>query len=365
MTNYYVSEDGAGTGQGTSVDNAMAIANLGYQTYMWIAGTVPYTAGDTLHIMRNSDGSAVELTTTASVDLGYNNSGSSSAPLIITGCDSDGVIDGVRTNLEFTGSPFGNYWWRLGTSCDYVRFQHLEVNLVDDDHQLIKQTAGATAGEYITAYNIHGTNGARCITLEGVGAKIHNCYAKDMTDYGFVLTGNGSQVISNCVAIDATDSASNANFYISETAYMVNCYSEGGSGYGVRVAGDNASVVSCTINGAGVDGIQSEHHGFTAINNIISNNTVYGLDDNGADDLNISDYNLYYNNTAGNRVAMGKGFHDIDDLNPLFTDIANYDASVGINSPAWRAGTNNDTIGYTRRPPNLEEATRYNSGGRY
>ena len=368
MTNYYISEDGAGTGVGTSVDNAMAIAVLGYQTYLASPSSggsgLEYTGGDTLHIMRNSDGTPIELTTTAQVTLSSYQSGTSSAPLYITGCDSSGTIDGVRTKFECT-SLSGN-WWNLTSDCDYVRFQHLEVDCDGASVDIVESASGATAGEYNTAYNIHGTNGARCITFRGKGAKIHNCYAKDMSEYGFVLTGNGTQIISNCVAIDATDSTGSSNFYISEEAFMVNCYSEGGAGYGVKVAGDNASVISCTINNAGVDGIRSEHHGFTAINNIISNNGAYGIDDNGADDLNISDYNLYYNNTAGSshRDDIAKGLHDIDDLDPLFADIQDshvtaYDYSVNNKSPAWRAGTNGDTIGASLRAQHKSSTARY------
>jgi hypothetical protein len=347
MATFHVSENGAGLGNGSNVANAVAFNDLYLDAY-GNGSAGEFAGGHTVLLMRNSDGSEWEVDPSTECELFDYNTGTSSAPLIISGCNHLGVIDGVRTKIKYTASA--DYMFKLGLGANYVRFQHLEVDCNDLCDIIINAQGGATAGEYPTAYNIHGINGARCVSFRGKGAKIHNCYAKDMSAYGFVLTGNGSQIISNCVAIDATDSSGNSNFYLADTAYMVNCYSEGGAGYGVKVAGDNASILSCTINDAGVNGILSEHHGFTAINNIISNNTLYGLDDNGADDLNISDYNLYYNNTGGNRYDMGKGFHDIDNLNPLFTDTANYDASVGSNSPAWRAGTNGDTIGYTRRP---------------
>ena len=353
MSDHWVAESGAGTQSGLSFANRMAFSSLYLPMVYGFIGD-----GDTVYIVRNEDDSPIEIYLVQAVEVAPSASGTSTNPLTITGCNHLGVVDGKRTKIKIiTGSI--SYVFRVGLTCDYVRFQHLEFDCNDLCGIPITQVGGATAGEYPTAYNIHATNGERCVSFRGKGAKIHNCYAKDMTDYGFVLTGNGSQIISNCVAIDATDDSGNSNFYISETAYMVNCYSEGGAGFGVRVAGDNASVVSCTINGAGVDGIQSEHHGFTAINNIISNNTVYGLDDNGADDLNISDYNLYYNNTSGNRVDIGKGFHDIDDEDPLFSNITAYDYSVGPKSPAWRAGANNDTIGAPLRAKHKSPIARY------
>ena len=340
---YWAAESSVGTGIGNDAANPVALSSLHTPLGWGLAA-----AGDTIYIMRNEDDSPIEVSMFAGIDLGLSNSGSSTAPFIITGCDHEGNIDGKKTKIKIVTSAI-SYLFNVGLTCDYVRFQHLEVDCDDLCDIVINQSGGATAGEYPTAYNIHGTNGKRCVSFRGKGAKISNCYAKDMTDYGYVLTGNGSQVMTNCVAIDCSG-AGQSNFYLADTAYMINCYSGGGSGPAVKVAGDNAAVINCTLNDSPLSGILSDHHGFVSFNNIISNNGAYGIDDNGADDLNISDYNLYYSNTSGNRLDMGKGFHDIDDLNPLFTDIANHDASVGSNSPAWRAGTNNDTIGYTRRP---------------
>tara|TARA_R110002020_G_scaffold21429_5_gene72802 strand:- start:1735 stop:2811 length:1077 start_codon:yes stop_codon:yes gene_type:complete len=346
MADHWCSESGSTPFNGLTPSGSIALSSL-YLPLLY--GMI--SAGDTIYIMRNEDDSPLELYLASVPYIGSTHSTSSTSFLTITGCDSDGVVDGKRTKIKHinaTAIQFG-----IAANAHYVRFRNLEVDCDDLCGIVIDQSSGVTAGEYPSAYNIYGTNGDECIHFEGKGARIHNCYAKDMTDYGFSLTGDGTPSISNSVAINCTDDSSKSNFYVgssAEAAHMVNCYSEGGSGYGVELDCDDASVISCTINNAGEDGILNDHEGFIAINNIISNNGGYGIDDNGADDLNVSDFNLYYNNDSGHRDDMAKGSNDIDDLNPLFTDTANYDASVGSDSPAWRAGTNGDTIGYTRRP---------------
>ena len=341
---YYAAETARGSQDGETAADACAFGGL------YLLGGV----GDNYYLCRNEDGSAWELDS-AGDDLHITafNDGSSTNPKIISGCNHLGVIDGVRTKFKFSADPNEMFYLESGT--EYVRFENIEVDMDGESIDVIE--CDGTTGNYCIANNIHAYNGNRCVSFRGSNCRIHNCYAKDMAEYGYVLTGGGNGMISNCIAIKCGTGSSEAGYYLTDGASVVNSLASECLGHSVRVVGDYCSVIGNTLDQSGDRAgsnpraaIKSSGNALTVINNIISNSNDYGLQDNGGNELNLSDYNLFFNNATANYRYQNAGIHDITG-NPLFTDPANYDYSIGINSPAWRAGTNNDTIGYTRRPP--------------
>lgn len=350
MPTFYAAETAAGLEDGSSVANACTFGTL------YLRGAV----GDNYYLCRNEDGSAWELDS-AGDDLHITafNDGSSTNPKIISGCNHLGVIDGVRTKFKFTADP--NEMFYLESDTEYVRFENIEVDMDGEDMDVIESdgTLG-TAAKYCIANNIYAYNGNRCVSFRGPNCRIHNCYAKDMKEFGFVLTGPGNGIISNCVAINCGRWSSEAAYYITDGCSLVNSVASGSWGANTaihaRAVGDFCSIIGNTFDGAGDHAIESQGNGLIVANNILSNAGEYGNENNGGNELNLSDYNLYYNNTSGNYYYQNAGIHDITG-DPLFTDPDNYDFSVNNKSPAWRAGTNGDTIGASLRAPHKSSSS--------
>ncbi|MFW6134287.1 MAG: carboxypeptidase regulatory-like domain-containing protein [Elusimicrobiota bacterium] len=105
-------------------------------------------------------------------------------------------------------------------------------------------------------------------------------------------------------------------------------------------ASQRAYVYSNTIAGNGSDGVHNiENHILYLKNNIITNNTGYGI--NGGENTS-SVYNNYFGNVSADYNNISAGTGDIS-VNPLFVDPANGDFHLKPNSPCIDAGDPSET----------------------
>ena len=190
------------------------------------------------------------------------------------------------------------------------------------------------------------------VANSGFGPVTYNdCISYDNYDYGLYAenpyAGEGHGFAADDGAYDITYNRciaygnDGAGFSINggEDIQLNNCISSGNTNHGVW-SGPVAEYIiyNSTINGNTLDGISVFGGGSATVNNtIISNNTDYGFDGNAIGTFT-EDYNLFYNNTTGDRDDIGTGSNSITG-DPQFVNPTNNNFRLKSTSPAIDGGT--------------------------
>ena len=159
LTDYYVTDAGAGTGDGSSIANAMSFSR--FTDYMVTGGSYTASPGDRFNII----GAITGRTTTTDT---WVNGGNSTSPVVVRGWKSDNTT-------PYTGRTGGNSL------------------LITTDYPTITYTTGRinVTGNFIEIENLSVTsNSASAAVTLAANCSITRCY---ITSGG---TGSGSQALS-------------------------------------------------------------------------------------------------------------------------------------------------------------------------
>jgi hypothetical protein len=174
-----------------------------------------------------------------------------------------------------------------------------------------------------------------------------------VTAHNCTFMHNASSAITSCNSLNVT-----------------NCIIASNGLHGIYMnIGMLTIITNCIIYGNSNDGISSRNGVPLISNSIVANNGGYGLDlDTGLGPVLFLDYNLFYNNTSGNRGFIA-GAHDLA-TDPLFMDAANGDFRLQAGSPCINAGYPSGDIGALQRAQgtipaveDVEAGVSYNVGG--
>lgn len=336
--------------------------------------TSPLAAGHTINVrgLGSDDPSAIDYNYKGTTTDGYwssNPNGSSAAGHI--------VLRG------YNGRPLIQHSGLLVYAVTYWHLENLKFKLVASASTFLNYgIIGMDANLRINTVrnvivDLNGSDGV------GIGAStVVDCEVRNTgggaagtapaiycADYGGEISGNTIVDVRG----NGIQSAGQAPLASSSMTVVNNIISNvGGDGIKLNHTSYGSVVVGNTIDGCGGDAIEVSEaamiDGATIKNNIISNNTGYGIKcSTGTTALNDRrstgkiDYNNIYNNTAGAYNGISAGAHDTY-LDPQYTNAGALDFSVGANMkaigfPGAFRGTT--TTGYL----DLGAAQRQEAGG--
>jgi len=151
---------------------------------------------------------------------------------------------------------------------------------------------------------------------------------------GVNFTSLGAGVITGCWIHDNAKGIVLSAFSTSISHNIIEDNSGDGIDVNLITASAFLEIHNNTIDGNGGDGIADLGSWRVAIfNNVMSNNTGYGISGDSGVMPCLCDYNDFYNNTAGAQLNVPAGANDLA-LDPQYTDAANNDFSIGTNLKA-------------------------------
>jgi len=273
ITEFYVTDAGAGSGAGTSEANAMSYAT--FQDYMAAAGTFTAAAGSRFNIK----GSLTDRTTTTDT---WFNPGTLTSPIIIRGYGTT-ITDGYQGRntagaLVTTNMPTMTYTTGgITVTGAFIIVESMQITTARSGYSISFSTG--TDGVILRSNVINsGTNTAS----GGIGLSAARTLAFDcdvnMTGASGGATASGILVFaSGCVADSCrikcvSASCAGINGFGAATIFGNTIYGSGAGGIGIKVDVNSAScfIRSNTIVGCGGDGIDFIT-GMTGIQKIIGN----------------------------------------------------------------------------------------------
>lgn len=300
LTDYYVTDAGAGSANGSSIANAMSFAT--FTDYMVTGGSFTAAPGDRFNII----GSITARTTT--IDT-WVNGGNATSPVVVRGWTSGGTTAyGGRTNgngpLITTNFPTISYTTgRINLTGSWILVECLSITGAPSTAVI---TLGAECAIKSCAVVNSSTNvSAAAITAAATGNQVFDCDA--------TLTGasGGTAAINNQAGASCSDSCRIT--VVSSTAPGIICnnvsiiygntiYGNGGPGITMPTTSGrpwirNNTIVGCS--GDGIDIITGTTGLQRVIGNMITDNGGYGVDFNSAAVGAFVAYNRTRDNTSG------------------------------------------------------------------
>lgn len=308
MANYYISQTGAGSGDGTSVANAFN-GNVGLQAFLRAR-----VAGDVIYIESGTYDQSCVFNT-------YNGSLFNYIKFIgvrtLAGLESANGDDRPHFNLS------NNRVFRTGS---YWLFENLRFTQNTC-------TSGYTfsLNRYSIANNIKvkNINVLYAFAYETVESFFINCEAEANNGIGFRLTS--SMNLLNCYAHDCvTGIECLGNYNIFDNCIVSNCNK------GINISNNIHTIKNSVFYNCN-DGIYiNASRGYSNIYNSIFSSCVNGVNSVDVSVGNILKNNCFYNNT-NNVVNINIGENNILE-NPKFVDAVGGDFSLEIDSPCKFSG---------------------------
>jgi len=300
LTDYYVTDAGAGSGDGSSIANAMSYSR--FTDYMVTGGSFTAAPGDRFNII----GAITGRTTT--VDT-WVNGGNSTSPVVVRGWTSGGTTPYAgRTNgngpLITTDFPTISYTTgRITITGSWIVLECLSVT--GNPSNAVVNMGSECCIKSCSVVNSSTNAAAIAISAGATGDETFDCDAS--------LTGasGGTAAISAQAASSAVDSCRVT--VTSSTAAGITCnntsiiygntiYGSGGPGIVMPTTSGRPWIRNNTIVGCGGDGIDIIT-GSTAlqrvVGNMITDNGGYGVDFNSAAVGAFVAYNRTRDNTSG------------------------------------------------------------------
>lgn len=300
LTDYYVTDAGAGSGDGSSIANAMSYSR--FTDYMVTGGSFTAAPGDRFNII----GAITGRTTTTDI---WVNGGSSTSPVVVRGWTSGGATAYAgRTNgngpLITTNFPTITYTTgRINVTGAWILIECLSVTGNPTSALITLGAEGTAKSCYVS--NSSTNAGATGIAGNTAGDTVFDCDA--------LLTGasGGANAISVQAAGAVADSC-RVNV-VSSTAAGIACnsssavlfntiYGNGGIGITMQTTSGRPYLRSNTIVGCAGDGIDIVT-GTTVLQRVVGNmmtdNGGYAVDFNSAAVGAFVAYNRTRDNTSG------------------------------------------------------------------
>lgn len=299
LTDYYVTDAGAGDNSGSSIANAMPFSR--FVDYMSTGGSYTAAAGDRFNII----GTITSRGTTTDT---FSNGGTSTSPVIIRGWKSDNTSPYAgRTNgngsLITTDYPTITYsTGRMNITGNWIIVQMLVITSATTNPAL---TINSNSSVFACSVTCSGTGGFATTLSAGTGTNcvIDNCDAFQTgasgAPWAIQAYGGGSRV-SGCRVKSTSGGGINIR---SQTVVTRNTIFECGTvGISMNATDGTPHIAYNTIYGCAGDGIDIIT-GSTGLQHIVGNmitdNGGYGVDFNSAAVAGFVAYNRTRDNTSG------------------------------------------------------------------
>lgn len=254
ITDRYVTDTGAGSGDGSSIANAMSFAT--FTDYMVTGGSFTAAAGDRFNII----GAITGRTTTTDV---WVNGGNATSPVVVRGWKADNTT-------AYAGRTGGN------------------GPLITTDFPTISYTTGRinVSGQFIEIENLYvtSTGGTSSTIALAANSAIFRCYVANSATAGgsaAVNTSTSAQtIVADCDLFQNGASGGATALVVQGSAAKVignRVRSATGAGISVR---SSVAVVNNTVYNCGTVGIIMDQ---TTGSPLIAYNTVYGCTGDGID----------------------------------------------------------------------------------
>lgn len=201
-----------------------------------------------------------------------------------------------------------------GTSAEPVRFVADVTGERTGDAGVVTlssatQNALLVNRNYVTVEGFELTSaGAAAVSWSGTGGVLRACVVRDSAGRGVEISGSTAMRVERCRVSGNTGAGV---FAQSSLLLMTNCVLRGNGAEGVRVEGSLAgsAVVNCSVSANTGDGVLQTSGSLIVRNTILANSGGAGL--NRAGGVLNNTFNLYHNNSGGDRVGASAGGGEI------------------------------------------------------
>ncbi|MBN9691309.1 MAG: right-handed parallel beta-helix repeat-containing protein [Verrucomicrobia bacterium] len=347
ITDRYVTDAGAGSGDGSSIANAMSFST--FTDYMVTGGSFTAAAGDRFNII----GAISSRGTTTDT---WVNGGSSTSPVVVRGWTAGGTT-------AYAGRTNGN-GWLITTNFPSITYTTGRLNvtgsfIVVESLNLLGALSGAVltlaADSFAVAVRSENTStagGATAISANNLGSMAFNCDAILSGASGgstAINVSNASATADSCRVSVTSTTAPGITCANSAVVTFNTILGNGGVGIAMTSSTGRPYIRNNTITGCsdGIDVISTVTLLQRIIGNCITDNSGYAIDGNASSVAIFSAYNRYRDNAAGSvngatdwNSATGFGVVTTDTGGDEtdYVDAGSLDFSLIRLSPATSAG---------------------------
>lgn len=300
LTDYYVTDAGAGTGDGSSIANAMSYNR--FTDYMVTGGSFTATPGDRFNII----GAITGRTTTTDT---WVNGGNSTSPVVVRGWTSGNVTPYAgRTNgngpLITTNFPTISYTTgRINITGSWILVECLSITGATSNYVVSLGAEGIIRSCAVVNSSTNASAGA--IAAAATGNETFDCDASLTGASGGSAAINcqaGGSAVDSCRITVTSSTAAGITCNNTSIIYGNTIYGNGGPGITMPTTTGRPWIRNNTIVGCGSDGIDIVT-GATVlqrvVGNMITDNGGYAVDFNSAAVGAFVAYNRTRDNTSG------------------------------------------------------------------